>query len=418
MVRLDSRTITVLLVAVAVAVLALATVATRYDTSEERSLIVEAFSVLAAKVMSYALELPANAVIFEEAEVDEETAVAAGTEAEATAAAAADDTPSRCVEALFAGDSDGRNLFFIKVSAADRTTLDGDELCGLESAMRAFGRDHCYFLLTTSTFEAPPTLAAVERELGTRLNRLKWADYLARWRAAGTLPHMQTWYKGGAWRTGFPLNNLSNGLRLVMLYNHGGAYFDLDILHRQPPPVEGSFLAWQSVKVRMLNNAALQFTRQHPFLDLVTTKFAQFFNGTRWGHNGPSRVTATYLTACTRNRKHDWCSTITELPPEVYFPVAYGHRWKLYAQGANKTITDATHGIHLWKASRMNDTGGLLDFVQPNSIVHRVAQQACPYTLRAIGLEGLSPSAQAQERAQAAPAEILADWDAAAGRAS
>jgi len=33
---------------------------------------------------------------------------------------------------------------------------------------------------------------------------------------------MINWFDSGKWKNGFVLNNLSNGMRLALLYNHGG----------------------------------------------------------------------------------------------------------------------------------------------------------------------------------------------------
>jgi len=332
-----------------------------------------------------------------------------------------DEVALSCMERLFSGNDSGpntqptdiTNLFFIKVMPV-RPTLDGDELCGLESAMRAFSAQQlartnitvCVYLLTTSDFVPPATVASLERFYGMRLNVLIWEDYIARWRAAGTLPHMLNWLDSGVWRKGFVLNNLSNGMRLVLVYNHGGAYFDLDIAHATCPRNTTNFISWQTANGH-LNNAALRFQRHYEFLDVVSRRFAEKFDGETWGHNGPKRLTETYREFCKPAAGGPpaaaWCTEMQFFLPQSYYPVFYKNRSQLYNkdEGRLVQIGPNTFGVHLWKAVRKR-----VSTVEPGSIFHKLAQNVCPVTLIELGLDGLAPSEFAEKGKQQVPEAI------------
>jgi len=324
-----------------------------------------------------------------------------------------DADPHGCVARLFSEQDGGphadptevTNVFFVKFDAA-QPTLAGDEVCGLESAMRLFAEQLlarpnitvCLYVLTTADFAAPATVASLYQLYGLRPNVLYWSDYLARWRRAGTLPHLLDWYDRGAWRQGYVLHSLSHGLRVALLYNHGGAYFDLDLVHLGSPERLANYLSWQSPGGQ-LSPVALRFQRQHPFLEAVSRRFVEQFDGSQWGHNGPKRFTETYREFCepasATAAAPAWCSELRILPPHAYQPVVYEHRAKLYkeAEGRSVRLGADTYGVHLWtdtKQHRLADT-----VVQTGSVLHRIAQQVCPVALLELGLGGLAPGSSA-----------------------
>ena len=339
------------------------------------------------------------------------------------------DDPHGCVARLFSGQDGGpnalptvvTNVFFVKV-AVQFPTLEGDELCGLESAMRAFGRQQleypnitvCVFLLTTSDFIPPGTVDAMQQLYGMKLHVLLWEDYMARWRAAGTLPHMMQWFDGGQWKEGFVLNNLSNGMRLVLLYNHGGAYFDLDIVHLRAPRNLTNFISWQKTN-NLLNNAALGFQRHFGYMEMASKRFAENFKGKIWGNNGPNRLTATWTEFCNATARARtaaagaplpaWCSEMQLLPPQAYYPVYYQDRIQLYSEVAGRKVSIGgdTYGTHLWKAMKNKAS-----IVEVDSVFHKLARQVCPQTLIDIGLAGLSPSRLAKSGKQTLPEALNA----------
>ena len=337
--------------------------------------------------------------------------------------------PQGCIARLFDEESSGpntlpthvTNIFFVKV-APEFPTLDGDELCGLESAMRVFSKQQlehpnitvCVYLLTTSDFIAPSTVESLHQLYGMRLNVLIWEDYMARWRRAGTIPHMINWFDSGKWKNGFVLNNLSNGMRLALLYNHGGAYFDLDIVHVRHPNNMTNFISWQ-LTGDLLNNAALRFQRHFGYMEMASKRFAENFNGKVWGHNGPKRLTETYREFCNvtapdgtlqPERMPRWCDDMVLLPPQAYYPVYYKQRIQLYAEAEGRAVQLGadTYGVHLWKA--MKKKVSHVSVVEVDSVFHKLARQVCPLTLIELGLEGLRPSRFAETGVQTTPEKL------------
>lgn len=89
--------------------------------------------------------------------------------------------------------------------------------------------------------------------------------------------------------------NLSNLLRLAVLYKYGGIYIDTDVIilksfdrlqnvigAQTSDPVTGNWTR--------LNNAIMVFDKNHPLLCRFIEDFTQRFDGSRWGFNGPYMV--------------------------------------------------------------------------------------------------------------------------------
>ena len=51
-------------------------------------------------------------------------------------------------------------------------------------------------------------------------------------------PLAEIWYKGGITTTAFYLNNISDVLRVIVLWRFGGTYLDSDIISVKPVPSE------------------------------------------------------------------------------------------------------------------------------------------------------------------------------------
>ncbi|RAL39426.1 hypothetical protein DM860_002959 [Cuscuta australis] len=160
--------------------------------------------------------------------------------------------------------------------------------------------------------------------------------------------------------------NLSNLLRLGLLYRFGGVYVDTDVIILKSFSGLRNVIGAQTMNLETrnwsrLNNAVMVFDKGHPLVRKFIEEFALTFDGNKWGHNGPylvSRVVA-----------REGCGGATVLPPGAFYPVGWGRIGGLFEGGRNEThvnwaaeraeeIRMGSYGVHLWnKQSRRMEIG-------------------------------------------------------------
>ncbi|XP_016177632.1 uncharacterized protein At4g19900-like [Arachis ipaensis] len=109
--------------------------------------------------------------------------------------------------------------------------------------------------------------------------------------------HAESWFqklKEGNVNPGevFLGQNLSNLLRLALLYKFGGAYIEADVVvlkifSKLRNTIGALNLDPRTGEWSRLNNAVLVFDKKHPLLFKFIQEFALTFDGNKWGHNGP-----------------------------------------------------------------------------------------------------------------------------------
>ncbi|XP_027336391.1 lactosylceramide 4-alpha-galactosyltransferase-like [Abrus precatorius] len=153
--------------------------------------------------------------------------------------------------------------------------------------------------------------------------------------------------------------NLSNLIRLAVLYKYGGVYIDTDFIVLKPLTRLRNSIGAQSMNLgsthwSRLNNAVLIFDMRHPLLHRFINEFALTFDGNKWGHNGPYLVSRVIKRL---GKKHDFNLTI--LPPVAFYPVDWnkisGLFMKPNTQGESRWVeakllqlSGKTYGVHLW----------------------------------------------------------------------
>ncbi|WOG95995.1 hypothetical protein DCAR_0415325 [Daucus carota subsp. sativus] len=175
--------------------------------------------------------------------------------------------------------------------------------------------------------------------------------------------------------------NLSNLIRLAVLYKYGGVYLDTDFIVLKDFSGLRNSIGAQSSDVNgnwtRLNNAVLVFDKNHPLLYKFIEEFSSTFNGNRWGHNGPylvSRVASKFATS------HDFNFTI--LPPMAFYPIYWtrieGFFKKPRSRDTSKWVeakllqlSGETYGVHLWnrQSSRLR--------IEEGSIMGRLISEHC-----------------------------------------
>ncbi|KAF9590596.1 hypothetical protein IFM89_035914 [Coptis chinensis] len=178
--------------------------------------------------------------------------------------------------------------------------------------------------------------------------------------------------------------NLSNLLRLAVLYKYGGIYLDTDVIVLKSFKSLRNVIGAQTMDVQTgnwsrLNNAVMIFDKNHPLLFKFIEDFAISFNGNKWGHNGP------YLVSRVVSRVTDRPGfNFTVLPPLAFYPVGWNRIQSLFHGPIDavhlrwltaklKHIRENSFGVHLWnKQSRRLK-------VEKGSILNRIMWDCCVF---------------------------------------
>ncbi|KAL3326538.1 hypothetical protein AABB24_037283 [Solanum stoloniferum] len=201
---------------------------------------------------------------------------------------------------------------------------------------------------------------------------------------------VETWYadlkKGNKDPGEIPLaQNLSNLIRLAVLYKYGGVYLDTDFIILKDFSSLRNSIGAQSVSANgnwtRLNNAVLIFDRKHPLLYKFMEEFALSFDGNKWGQNGPylvSRVVERLKMMSTEKYQLNF----TILPPISFYPVDWvripGFFMKLNTRTHSRWIdakllqlSGETYGVHLWNKQSSNMR------IEKGSIIGRLISDHC-----------------------------------------
>ncbi|XP_073137685.1 uncharacterized protein [Henckelia pumila] len=199
----------------------------------------------------------------------------------------------------------------------------------------------------------------------------------------------ESWYNrlvrgGGGVRTGGVSlgQNLSNLLRLGLLYRFGGIYLDTDIIvlksfRELKNAIGAQTLDLETGQWSRLNNAVMIFDKGHHLLYEFIEEFALTFNGNKWGHNGPylvSRVVSRLRGSIEYN--------VTVLPPMAFYPVDWSRigglfrgprnavhsRWLL---GKLRQIYGQSFAVHLWNKQSKGFK------VEEGSIIQHMMSSSC-----------------------------------------
>ena len=122
-------------------------------------------------------------------------------------------------------------------------------------------------------------------------------------------PFFLSWYHSSKWKQGFPIVNLADALRLVILHqSQGGTYMDLDMLSFQSLGIVGDNAigveTMHSVQKSptvdsdkfTVNSAILaNFNENSTYLASLLRNFLNDFAGARWGHNTRRQGKAIYM---------------------------------------------------------------------------------------------------------------------------
>ncbi|KAK4345518.1 hypothetical protein RND71_035694 [Anisodus tanguticus] len=200
---------------------------------------------------------------------------------------------------------------------------------------------------------------------------------------------VETWFddlKNGKKDPGeIPLaQNLSNLIRLAVLYKYSGVYLDTDFIILKDFSRLRNSIGAQSVSPNgnwtRLNNAVLIFDKNHPLLYKFMEEFSSSFDGNKWGQNGPylvSRVVKKLMNSTEKNQFN-----FTVLPPMSFYPVDWirisgffmkvnTRTYSRWVEAKLLQLSGETYGVHLWNRQSSNMK------IEQGSIIGRLISDNC-----------------------------------------
>ncbi|XP_057983153.1 uncharacterized protein LOC131168022 [Malania oleifera] len=177
--------------------------------------------------------------------------------------------------------------------------------------------------------------------------------------------------------------NLSNLLRLAILYKYGGIYLDTDFIVLRDFSGLRNSIGAQSVNVAgnwtRLNNAVLVFEKNHPLLYQFIEEFASTFDGNRWGHNGPYLVSRV-VERTARRLPAEY--SVRVLPPMAFYPVDWTRVGSYFRQPHSRfdskwveaklvQLSLESYGVHLWNRETRNTR------IEEGSVMGRLVSSHC-----------------------------------------
>ncbi|KAJ7961259.1 Lactosylceramide 4-alpha-galactosyltransferase [Quillaja saponaria] len=176
--------------------------------------------------------------------------------------------------------------------------------------------------------------------------------------------------------------NLSNLIRLSVLYKYGGVYMDTDFVVLKPFTGLRNSIGAQSMDVvskkwNRLNNAVLIFDINHPLLFKFMEEFSLTFDGNKWGHNGPYLVSRVVKRLGRRPGYN-----FTVLPPMAFYPVDWTKIGGLFKKPKNRAesrwveakllqLSGETYAVHLWNKQSITLT------IEEGSTIRRLIADHC-----------------------------------------
>ncbi|KAD3336194.1 hypothetical protein R6Q59_028576 [Mikania micrantha] len=176
--------------------------------------------------------------------------------------------------------------------------------------------------------------------------------------------------------------NLSNIIRLAILYKYGGVYIDTDFVILKDFSGLRNSIGAQSASLSgnwtRLNNAVLIFDKKHLLLYKFMDEFASTFDGNKWGYNGPYLVSRVVEREAAKRELINF----TVLHQKVFYPVDWTRVGGFFAAPVSLVhqrwieakvdqLNRWTYGVHLWnkQSSRLR--------VEEGSIMARLILDYC-----------------------------------------
>lgn len=203
------------------------------------------------------------------------------------------------------------------------------------------------------------------------------------------------------WGSTFVEQNKANAVRMAIVYKHGGAYLDSDIVVIRNP--NANLFASSNVvceqRAGALNNAAFKFAQpRHPFLAALMERFVNNFQAV-WAWNGPKVFQDVFDITC-RGHPSRQCPGLTKVRPHETTPVDFDDAGRVFintpcdqCHWRNKTNVHAnTTLIHLFNHMiRAPLRHSCQHKIYNTTVIANLQREACPISYAAITRRILDP---------------------------
>lgn len=278
------------------------------------------------------------------------------------------------------------NIFFIQSSCNPRPMYR--EWCSVESWAVEHPESDVWYILThplsyqpgmmADLFDHHPNIKVVGPNIEEFFKETPIWD----------LFHSYKWVKKSNW----PPNNLSNIMRVVLVWRWGGFYSDADVICIKNTKDLSTVVGMISKKQNTVNNAIFHGKPHDQFYWNVMKDLEVNFQGNVWGHNGPSSLSRVTKKMCPGidfeklASKQAHCDNISLLPLESFYPIPYQSHPEFFKAGKGKDLEkrfNASYTLHFW--NKLSKSTAIR--VGSESIMDSAAKKYCPVTYRVAALQ-------------------------------
>ncbi|CAG0885606.1 unnamed protein product [Cyprideis torosa] len=259
-------------------------------------------------------------------------------------------------------------IFFLETSGSE--LFRGRELCAFESAAKRHPKRDIFVLTVAQRLGLGGAMDQVKEISNLHFKHINIAEYLDSVNST-----LKKWYMAEAWALSeYAVNHLSDALRLVLLYEHGGLYLDSDVIVMKSMSDVHNAIGRQDYK--QLANGVMSFERGHPFLKEALKEYASTYNPKEWASNGPLLLERLIKKRCNWPCDNSTDIGVQLIPRQKLYAVPYSS-WKNFldpeftAQIDN--LTKSSYLIHVWNKMFPDEQE-----VAANSPYGRFAQRYCP----------------------------------------
>lgn len=286
-----------------------------------------------------------------------------------------------------------KNVFFIETNYM-RNFLSFKEECAIESAAKHNPNSTIYVITVNArpNHNIFPIFYNNIKYLKVNVNRLLYKTVLHDW-----------WFNGKFIKSSFKMAHLSDALRIYLLYQFGGIYFDLDtITIKNLDPIYRYSGIGVFENKKELGNGFLHFNKGNQFLLNVLNEISKNFKPNHWDHNGPRMIQNLLANYCnltnstnlmelildeslfskkfsdikSQNKSNNHSCNIFLYPHKLIYPIYWENSSLLFEHNLkfNKTLFENTYSIHFygWLTSKYDVEAF------ENSIYEYYAKRNCP----------------------------------------
>merc|ERR1712048_1347912 len=159
---------------------------------------------------------------------------------------------------------------------------------------------------------------------------------------------LDKWYDGP-----FYYAHLSDAVRMLVLYNEGGIYFDTDVVFINPMDAVKNSIGWE--RSDSLCNALMSFEARNQYLKVALQEFTESYVMDDWAANGPALLTRVY----EKDFQHS--SEVRALKQSAFYLISWDEVQRFFEKESEvdrkrdmHVVTSGTYVVHFWN-SRSHD---------------------------------------------------------------